>query len=266
MSIQNVESHHQHSFSLHGKVALVVGGYGAIGAAISETLATAGAMSIVAGRSGDRARAFAAELNDKGLSVQGVELDACDVAAVRRLPSSLKHQYGSIDILVNCVGINKEQPLLEVTEDAFDQVYHGTLRAGMFLGQAVAAHQVAAEKRGSHIHILSLRSSLGFRDRGYSAFCAAKGGLAILLKQHATELAPYGITVNGVAPGVVRTHKNDKALEDTATFQEAITDIPLRCLATPSDVAGAVHFFASSLARFVTGQILYVDGGLTAST
>ncbi|MCC8957956.1 SDR family oxidoreductase [Bradyrhizobium sp. Pear77] len=265
MTIQDVEIQRQHSFGLHGQVALIVGGYGAIGAVISETLAIAGAISIVAGRSGDRARAFAAELSDKGLSVQGIELDACDVAAVRRLLSSLKHQYGAIDILVNCVGLNREQPLLEVTEDAFDKIYCGTLRAGMFLAQAVAAQQVAAEKGGSHIHILSLRSSLGFRGRGYSAFCAAKGGLAILLKQHATELAPYGITVNGVAPGAVRTHKNHKALEDAATLQQAISDVPLRRLATPSDVAGAVHFFASPLSRFVTGQILHVDGGLTAS-
>ncbi|WP_213291276.1 SDR family oxidoreductase, partial [Bradyrhizobium sp. sGM-13] len=79
----------------------------------------------------------------------------------------------------------------------------------------------------------------GFRDRGYSAFCAAKGGLAVLLKQHATELAPNGITVNGVAPGAVRTHKNDKALEDAATFQRATADVPLGRLATPADVAGA---------------------------
>ncbi|MDA9489629.1 SDR family NAD(P)-dependent oxidoreductase [Bradyrhizobium sp. CCBAU 11361] len=265
MTVQNVDMQPQHSISLHGKVALVVGGYGAIGTAISERLAVAGAIVIVAGRSGDRARTLAAELSDRGLSVQGVELDACDVGAVRRLPSSLKHQYGSIDILVNCVGINREQKLLEVTDEAFDKVYHGTLRAGMFLAQAVAARQVEVGKGGSQIHILSVRSSLGFRDRGYSAFCAAKGGLAVLLKQHATELAPYGITANGVAPGAVRTYKNNKALEDAATFHRAIADIPLRRLATPADVAGAVHFFASPLSRFVTGQILYVDGGLTAS-
>ncbi|MCA6107922.1 SDR family NAD(P)-dependent oxidoreductase [Bradyrhizobium cenepequi] len=265
MTVQNVNIQLKHSMSLLGKVALVVGGYGAIGTTISETLAIAGATGIVAGRSGDRARALAAELSNKGCSVQGVELDACDVGAVRDLSASLKQQYGSIDILVNCVGFNKEQKLLDVTEDAFDEVYTRTLRAGMFLSQAVAAQQVTAGTGGSQIHLLSVRSSIGFRNRGYSAFCAAKGGLAVLLKQLATELAPYGITVNGVAPGAVRTQKNDKALQDAATFQRAVADIPLGRLATPADVAGTVHFFASPLSRFVTGQILYVDGGLTAS-
>lgn len=265
MTIQNVNVQPEHSMSLQGKVALVVGGYGAIGTAISGTLAIAGATSIVAGRSGDRARGLAAELTDKGYSAQGVALDVCDVGAVRDLSASLKQEYGSIDILVNCVGFNKEQKLLEVTEDAFDQVYSRILRAGMFLSQAVAAHQVAAGTGGSHIHLLSIRSSLGFRSRGYSAFCAAKGGLAVLLKQQATELAPYGITVNGVAPGVVRTQKNAMALQDPVTSDRVTADIPLGRLATPGDVAGAVYFFASPISRFVTGQVLYVDGGLTAS-
>lgn len=265
MTIKNANMQPKQPMGLIGKVALIVGGYGALGTTISETLAIAGATSVVAGRNGDRARVLAAELSNKDCTVQGVELDACDVGAVRGLAASLKHQHGSIDILVNCVGFNKEQKLLEVTEDAFDEVYSRTLRAGMFLSQAVAAHQIAAGNGGSQIHILSVRSSLGFRNRGYSAFCAAKGGLSVLLRQLATELAPYGITVNGVAPGAVRTYKNEKALDDAAALQRATADIPLGRLATPGDIAGAVHFFASPLSRFVTGQILYVDGGLTAS-
>lgn len=264
MSVQNVRIQYQHSMSLRDKVVLIVGGYGAIGATISETLAIAGATNIIAGRSGERARGLARELSDKGHIAKGIELDASDVRAIRELSALLAQNYGSIDILVNCVGYNKEQKLLEVTEEAFDKVYSRTLRAGMFLSQAVSAHQIAAGKGGSQIHLLSVGSSLGFRDRGYSAFCAAKGGLAVLLKQHATELAPHGITVNGVAPGRVRTHKNDKALEDATTYQRATGDVPLGRLATPADVAGAVHFLASSLSRFVTGQILYVDGGLSA--
>ncbi|WP_245284131.1 SDR family NAD(P)-dependent oxidoreductase [Bradyrhizobium sp. Cp5.3] len=253
-----------HTMDLHGKVALVVGGYGAIGTTISKTLAAAGATSVIVGRNGDQARALAVQLTDGGYIAEGLELDASNTEAVRELSTSLVQRYGSIDILANCVGFNKEQKLLEVTEEAFDKVYSRTLRAGMFLSQAVAAHQIAAGKGGSQIHLLSIGSSLGFRDRGYSSFCAAKGGLAILLKQHATELAPHGITVNGVAPGRVRTQKNDKALGDKETFERATADVPLGRLATPADVAGAVHFLASGLSRFVTGQILYVDGGQSA--
>ncbi|MDK1483132.1 SDR family oxidoreductase, partial [Sinorhizobium sp. 6-117] len=220
---------------------------------------------VIAGRDGSKARELAAELTDKDCSAEGFEMDACDVTAVRMLATSISDRYGSIDILVNCVGFNNEEKLLDVTERAFDEVFAKTLRPGMFLSQAVASHQVAAGRGGSQIHLLSVRSSLGFRNRGYSAVCAAKGGLAVLLKQQATELAPHGITVNGVAPGLVRTRKNDKALEDPTAFKRAVGNIPFGRLATPVEVAGAVLFFASPLARYVTGQILYVDGGLTAS-
>ncbi|WP_038937414.1 SDR family NAD(P)-dependent oxidoreductase [Bradyrhizobium japonicum] len=262
--MHNVCGKTQHSMDLCGKVAFVVGGYGAIGTTSPKTLAAAGAISVIAGRNGDQARALAYQLSDRGYLAEGLELDAINTEAIRELSSSLVHHHGSIDILANCLGFNKEQRLLEVTEEAFDEVYSRTLRAGMFLSQVVAKHQIAAGRGGSQIHLLSVGSSLGFRDRGYSSFCAAKGGLAVLLKQHATELGPHGITVNGVAPGRVRTQKNDRALEDASTFRQATANVPLSRLATPDDVAGAVHFFASELSRFVTGQILYVDGGLSA--
>ncbi|NRP70927.1 3-oxoacyl-[acyl-carrier-protein] reductase FabG [Ensifer psoraleae] len=251
---------------LTGKVALVVGGYGAIGSTISEMLASAGAKCFIAGRNGDLARRLADALSSKHHDAEGIELDACDVQAVRDIAGDLVGRHGSIDILVNCVGFHKEQKLLDVTEEAFDEVYAKTLRVGMFLSQAIAKHQVSVAKGGSQVHLLSVRSSLGFRGRGYSAMCAAKGGLAILMKQQATELAPYGITVNGVAPGAVRTRKNDEALQDPSAIQNAIANIPFGRLATPADVAGAVLFFVSPLSGFVTGQVLYVDGGLVASS
>ncbi|WP_407121425.1 SDR family NAD(P)-dependent oxidoreductase [Bradyrhizobium sp. STM 3561] len=263
MNVQTIEAGSLHPMSLHDKVTLIVGGYGAIGTTISEVLTLAGATTIIAGRSGDRALALAAELATQGFSAHGIELDACDVNAVHAVSACLKQQHGSIDILVNCAGFNKEQMLFEVTPEAFDEVYSRTLRAGMFLSQAVAAQQLSAGRGGSHIHLVSVRSSLALRNRGHSALCAAK---AVLLKQLATELGPYGITANGVAPGLVRTQKNEKALDDPAAFKRASANIPLARLATPEDVAGAVHFFASSLSRFVTGQILRIDGGLTAST
>src|SRR5437763_8751627 len=116
---------------------------------------------------------------------------------------------------------------MEVTEEAFDEVYAVNLKAAMFLGQAVARHQVRAGRGGRHVHLLSVRSQLGLRGRGYSAYTSTKGGLGLLVKQHAAELASHGITVNGVAPTFVRTEMARDYLEDDA-FRTALENrIPL---------------------------------------
>jgi gluconate 5-dehydrogenase len=139
----------------------------------------------------------------------------------------------------------------------------------MFLAQAAARLQVAAAAAGrppgQQVHVLSVRAQLGMRDRGYSAYCATKGALVMLIKQHAVELCRHGITVNGVAPTVVRGEMGAHWLADPAVRDKLLQRIPLGRVAEPSDVAGPVQFFCSPAAAFVTGQILYVDGGLTAT-
>jgi gluconate 5-dehydrogenase len=166
---------------------------------------------------------------------------------------------------VNCVGTQIEEPLLEVTESAFDAVYAVNLKAAMFLGQAAARYQVRSGRGGRHVHILSVRSRLGLRGRGYSAYVASKGGLAALIAQQAVELAPHGITVNGVAPTFVRTELVREYLEDDEFRGALEARIPMGRIAEPSDVVGPVAFFVSPSSAFVTGQVLYVDGGITAS-
>jgi NAD(P)-dependent dehydrogenase (short-subunit alcohol dehydrogenase family) len=169
------------------------------------------------------------------------------------------------DLLVNSLGVQNEQPLLEVTEEAFDEIVDVNLKAAMFLGQAVARLQVARGRGGRHVHQLSVRAMLGLRGRGHSAYCASNGGLALLVKQHATELAPHGITVNGVAPTVVRTPLAGRWLTDPDIHRQLIDRIPLGRIAEVEDVVGPTLFFLSDAAAFVTGQILYVDGGVTAT-
>ncbi len=115
------------------------------------------------------------------------------------------------------------------------------------------------------MHLLSVRAQLGMRDRGYSAYCATKGALVMLIKQHAVELSAHGITVNGVAPTVVRGEMGAHWLADPATRGPLLARIPLGRVAEPEDVVGAVLFFCSPAAAFVTGQVLYVDGGLSAT-
>jgi NAD(P)-dependent dehydrogenase (short-subunit alcohol dehydrogenase family) len=239
--------------SLRGKIAFVPGGYGGLGAAICKGLAREGAQVIVAGRDFAKAKALSRRIKGKA-----VLLDVRDVASIERTVKAL----GRIDLLVNCVGAQREQPLGEVTEDAFDELLATNLKAAMFLAQAVARRQ---KRGGKQVHLLSVRAQLGLRGRGYSAYCATKGGLAMLVKQHASELGARGICVNGVAPTVVRTEMGAHWLKNPQTRAWLKERIPLGRVATPADVAGAVLFFCSPASDFVTGQILYVDGGITAS-
>lgn len=251
-------------FSLHGKTAYVTGGYGGIGEAIAWSLAMAGAKVAVCGRDESKAKALAAQLNEAGHQAVGVAMDAHSVASIRDSVEAVAQQLGGLHILANCVGIQREQKLLEVTEQTYDEVVQVNLKAAMFLAQAAAKHQIAAGG-GSQIHLLSVRAQLGLRGRGYSAYCSTKGGLVMLIRQHASELAPHGINVNGIAPTVVRTEMARHWLENPDTKAQVLGRIPMGRVADPKDVAGAAVFFASPAASFVTGQVLYIDGGLTAS-
>jgi gluconate 5-dehydrogenase len=251
-------------YDLKGKVAFVPGGYGGIGEAIAWGLAQRGAKVMVSGRDGAKAEAMAGQIRAANFEAAGTAMDAHSVADIRASVGATVDRFGSVDILMNCVGIQREEALLEVTEEAYDEVYQVNLKAAMFLGQAAAKHQVRAG-RGKQVHLLSVRAQLGLRDRGYSAYCSTKGGLVMLIKQHAMELARHGITVNGVAPTVVRTEMARHWLENPDTHRQILERIPLGRVAEPSDVVGAALFFCSPASDFVTGQVLYVDGGITAS-
>ena len=252
-------------FELQGKVALVAGGYGGIGEAIAWGLAMRGAHVVIGGRSLAKAEALTAALTGKGLGAGAVSIDAHSTESIRAAVAATAECNGRIDILVNCVGIQREEKLVDVTEEAFDEVVQVNLKAAMFLAQSVAKHQIASATGGKQIHLLSVRAQLGLRDRGYSAYCATKGALVMLVKQHAMELARDNIQVNGIAPTVVATEMARHWLDNPATHKQIVERIPLGRVAQPKDVVGAAVYFASPASDFVTGQILYLDGGITAS-
>ena len=246
---------------LDGRIALVAGGYGGIGEACARALAEQGATVVVAGRDADKAKAAANSLPGGATSVA---FDMRDVASMRHAVDEAARRHGGIDFLVNCAGTQEIQPLTEVTEEAFDRIVDVNLKGAMFLAQAVARAQIAAGRGGRHVHLLSVRAILGMRDRGYSSYCSSKGGLALLVKQHAVELARHGINVNGVAPTVVRTRMASD-WSDPELHRKLLERIPLGRIAEVEDVAGAVLFFLGEGSAFVTGQVLYVDGGITAT-
>ena len=252
-------------FDVTGKVAYVPGGYGGLGEAIAWGLAIRDAKVVVSGRSSEKADGLAARLRDAGFDASGIALDINSLTQIRDSLDHVVELYGGVDILLNCIGIQHEQPLAEVTEEAYDEVYRVNLKGAMFLAQAAAKHQVAAGRGGKQVHLLSVRSQLGIRGRGYSAYCSTKGGLVMLIKQHAMELAPHQITVNGVAPTFVFTELIRHVMENPEFRRQLEARIPLGRIADPKDVTGPALFFCSPASDFVTGQTMYVDGGITAS-
>ncbi len=253
-------------FRLDGKVALVTGGYGGIGSAVCRGLAAAGASVAVAGRDADKAGACAAEIRNAGGKAEPAVFDALSSTDTRRMVDEVAARWGRLDILVNTVGGNQRAEMADdATEEGFEHVMRLNLTSAMFQSQASARHMIAGGRGGKQLHIGSVRSLLALRGKGFSAYCAAKGGLSILCKQLAAEWAPHNVTVNVISPTFVRTPQGERFLTDPAFYQSLIARIPLGRIGETDDVVGAVLFFVSPASNFVTGQTLYLDGGITAT-
>ncbi len=252
-------------FDIEGQRVFLPGGYGAIGEALSMAMGLRGAEVAIAGPRIEKAEALASRIREAGGIAHGFHVDGQSVASIEDATQAAIDAMGGIDVLVNCVGIQREQPMMEVTEDTFDEVYRTNLKSAMFLGQAVARDQIARGQGGRQIHLLSVRSQLALRGRGYSAYCATKGALVMLVKQHAMELAPHNITVNGVAPTFIQSDRIRPHL-DKPEFRDFILERnPLGRIGDPLEVAGQVIAFAAPSGSYMTGQVVYIDGGVTAS-
>lgn len=252
-------------FDLTGKVAYLPGGYGGIGEACAWALCLHGAKVVIGGRNLEKSQELADALQGAGFEAMGLEVDVTSVGEIRASVDRVMETYGGLDLLINCTGLQIEQPILEVTEEAFDEVYQVNLKASMFLAQAAAKHMVDTGRQGRIVHFLSVRSQLGLRGRGYSAYCSTKGGQVMMIKQHAMELAPHKINVNGVAPTFVYTEQIRHVMENAEFRKYLYERIPLGRIADPKDIVGPVLFFCSPSSAFVTGQVMYVDGGITCS-
>ena len=248
-------------FDLEGKVALVTGGYGGIGEAVCRGLAAVGAKVAVAGHNAEKAEACAASFAD-GFAAS---FQATSVPDTQRMVDQVVKHFGGLDILVNCVGLNREEKAEEVTEEKFDYVLDVNLKSAMFQAQAAARHMIRQGVGGKQVHLGSVRTQLALRGRGYAAYCAAKGGLALLSKQLAAEWAPHRINVNVVAPTFVRTQQVAAMLSDPNFYNALVARIPLGRIAEPDDVRNAVLFLVSPASDFITGHTLYLDGGITAT-
>ena len=248
-------------FDLGGKTALVTGGGSGLGFAMARGLAEAGARVVINGRGAAKLDAAASLLKSDGLLVETALFDVTDSAAVNAGIADVVARFGSVDILVNNAGVQHRAPIEEFSDADWRRVLSTNLDAPFFLARAVIPG-MKARKSGKIINIGSLMSSLARPTT--VPYQASKGGIAMLTRGLAVELAPHGIQCNAIAPGFFATELNS-ALMSNPEFSAWVTKrTPAGRWAKPEELAGAAVFLASSAANFVTGQVLYVDGGFTA--
>jgi 2-hydroxycyclohexanecarboxyl-CoA dehydrogenase len=243
---------------LNGKVALVTGGGGGIGAAIAAALAADGATLAILDRESDAAEATAKALVQGGSTAEGIAADITDSARVREAVAEVKSALGPIEILVNCAGWDKIEPFLDNTEDDWDRIIAINLKGPIVVTRTVLDQMI----EGGGGRIVNIASDAGrVGSSGEAVYSAAKGGMIAFTKTLAREMARYQINVNCVCPG-----PTDTALLATMDdrLREAVAKaIPMRRIAQPDDIAPLVAFLASDGARYMTGQTVSVSGGLT---
>ncbi len=254
-------------FSLQGRVALVTGGGGGIGSALAEALAGAGANVAVAGRHREPLEATVDRVRAAGSEGLAVSADATTEADAERMVDEVTERFGRIDILVNAIGGGAGKvlhPAEAYPRDDWDWIMELNVRSTVVATQAVARALIQAGEGGRILNISSVRANLAI-NAGYSAYVAAKGAISSLTRQWATEWAKHGIRVNAIMPTFVDTPQVAMLLQDPA-FKAGIVDrIPLGRVGETDDLVGPAIFLVSDAASFVTGQILGIDGGLTAT-
>jgi glucose 1-dehydrogenase len=240
---------------------LITGGDQGIGRGIALRFASEGAdVAIVFRSHRENAETTIADIEKSGRKAIAVQADVGVIAQLQAAYDDVSRRLGPIDVLVNNAGIERRAPFLESREEDFDQVIGVNLKGPYFLSQLFARDLVASKRRGKIINISSVHEELPFPN--FASYCAAKGGLKMLCRDLAIELAPYGITVNNIAPGAIKTPINDKLLQDPAKLNALLENIPLARLGTPEDVAGCAAFLACADADYITGTTVLVDGGL----
>ncbi|NOZ21116.1 MAG: 3-oxoacyl-[acyl-carrier-protein] reductase [Planctomycetes bacterium] len=243
---------------LDGKVAVVTGGSRGIGKAIALTLAREGASIVILDVLKDEIPKAVAEIEGLGVKAMGMEADVTNHDQMAAVAKDVARQMEKVNLLVNNAGISRDDIMLRMGEDKWDQVIAVNLKGVFNCSQAFMRYILKAKDGGRIINIASVVGIMG--NRGQANYSASKGGVIALTKTTAKELAERGITVNAVAPGYIDTAMT-QAISDEAKGA-AVGMIPMGRLGQPQDVANAVLFLASDEAAYITGEVLRVDGGM----
>lgn len=243
------------SLRLHGKIALVTGASRGIGHGIALACAREGADVVINGRDPVALAETAHDVARFGSRVETIVQDVSDTAGTRAMIARVVETFGKLDLLINNAGLYQVRPILEITEDDWDRLIATNLRGAFFCAQA-AARQMVQQGNGVIVNIASDATWTGGMNP-CAHYCVSKAGMASFTRSLAKELAPFGIRVNAVAPGMIATDMGDDAAGAMADLR-----IPLGRMGTPDDVADVVIFLASEESRYLTGTVVNVTGGL----
>ena len=247
---------------LEDKTVLITGGGQGIGQGIAFRLAEEGA-NIVIDYVGNPqpANDTVAQIEKRGRKALAVEADISSVDQIHSLMKQAVDYFGAVDILINNAGVEKHASIWEASEHDYDLVLKINLKGAYFASQAFVQHRMAVKKPGKIINVSSVHEDLPFPH--FTSYCASKGGMKMMMRNLSIELAPYGITVNNIAPGAIETPINTALLNDPVKLKALLENIPLARLGQVSDVAGVAAFLASADSDYITGATIVVDGGLT---
>ena len=247
-------------FDLTGHVAIVTGTSRGLGQYFARALASAGAELVITSRDPETLEPFADEIAQLGRRAVPLALDVCDPKSIEAMTAAAEQAYGKIDILVNNAGMNIRKPALEVLWDDWNKILDTNLRGSFFVAQAVAKRMVA-RNYGRIINIGSVTSVAGYA--GLGPYGASRGGVRQLTMSLADDWGPHGITVNCLAPGWFKTNQNKVMYEDKEWVAYLTDRIPVKRPGQPNDLDSAVVFLAAESSRYITGQTLLVDGGIS---
>jgi len=247
-------------FDLSGKIAIVTGGNRGIGFGITKGLANAGATVVIANRNAPAGQAAAESAKKEGLNVIAIATDVSDISSIASMVAKVINNFGKIDILVNNAAVVRRNPPEDISEEDWDFTMNINLK-GLFFCCQLVGREMIKHKKGKIINVSSIGSYLV--RHGASVYAASKAGVSHLTRALAFEWARYNINVNAIAPGLTLTDMSKKRFEEyPGYYEKVLSEIPRGRVGVPDDYAGAAIFFASEASDYITGQVLYIDGGV----